>query len=73
MTPLPFPYKRLVEDVRRIDPTAAKWLEEELPKRKSSELSSDLMRVVDWRETPQGWEYWDNINTQIGSQKDRDA
>jgi len=73
MTPLPFPYKRLVEDVRKIDPAAAKWLEEELPKRKSSELSGDLMRVMDWRETPQGWEYWDNINTQIESQKDHDV
>lgn len=61
-------FEGLIRNVQNIDPAAARWLTEVAPKNGCVQCG-DLTSVMNWRETPQGWEYWDQINSQLELQK----
>ncbi len=65
-------HNQLIERVAEFDREAAKWLKDEAPKMCCVQCG-DLSRTMNWRDTPQGWEYWNSINTQIEFQLNAEA
>jgi len=56
----------LIEDVRKIDPGAAPYLDSDAQNLSSwswiPEFST-LSTIFIWHETPQGWDFWNHIDT----------
>lgn len=55
-------YKELIERVRLIDPAAAEYLEGDARKQGDFQPRRNLGSLMIWDKTPQGHDYWSNIN-----------
>ena len=56
----------LIEQVRTIDVEAAEFLETQLGNFNYEWTNCpSLSALMLWENTPQGWEYWSNINRQL--------
>lgn len=62
-------YEALIEEVRVIDEDAANYMEgdaKKLPDFIAGDgCSNQLVTVFPWRDTPQGQDFWRNIDTQL--------
>ena len=61
----------LIKKVRKIDPAAADYLENDAPKLKTYAGSGEvsLRSIMTWKETKQGHWYWSEINNKIEEQE----
>ena len=58
-------YLKLICTVSKLDKTAACYMKEEAVKLKSFQYNSALSSAFDWSKTPQGFEYWNNVDKRI--------
>jgi hypothetical protein len=58
-------YNDLVGEVQKIDPNAAVYMLTEAKKLDDFDYTDRLVTAFTWADTPQGWEYWDDIDTQL--------
>ena len=58
-------YKILTRKVAKIDAAAAWWMQEEAWRQKYFKHSACLRSAFTWANTPQGFEYWENIHVQL--------
>ncbi len=59
--------QELIEAVRKIDPEAAKYLESEYKDVEAINWVSGrtLIQIMHWANTPQGFDYWAKIHSQL--------
>lgn len=58
-------YRQLIERVRKIDSVAAEYMEGPGREQERCNPRADLSEVMVWSETPQGYEYWADIDRKI--------
>lgn len=63
-------FKELCNAVEKIDKDAAEYLRGDAKNLRFFRESNRLNCCFGWLESPQGFDYWDNINKQIGGRTD---